>query len=115
MNDILKRIKQTVVDPALQDIKTSTVGYVTAVDYEKQTADVLLIERDGTRRRRNGLAFPKVGAGLLPQSLKPGDRVEVGYRNSQYHSTYISQLYRSGGEELSASYGQELPFSTDLF
>lgn len=114
MNDILKNIKRAIVDPAIQEIKSSTVGYITAIDYKNQAVDILLVEKDGMKRRRNGLSLPKNGSGLIEQPPKPGDRVEVGYRNSHYTSIYIISVYKNDhpSEKLK---GQSLPRSMDLF
>lgn len=114
MNEILKNIKRVIVDPAIQEIKSSTIGYITAIDHENQTVDVVLVEKDGMKRRRNGLSLPKNGSGLIEQTPKPGDRVEVGYRNSQYTSIYIISVYKTNkiNEPLD---GQLLPRSMDLF
>lgn len=115
LSDILRRIKRQIVDPEIKQIKGSTVGYVTAVNLNNQTADILLIERDGTRRRRSGLPFPQTGSGVIQQALKPGDRVEVAYRNSNYQSIYIARLNRDDSHQRHIADGQGLPRSTDLF
>lgn len=115
MNEIMKNIKRTIVDPEIKNIKTSTIGYVTAINESKQTADVLMIERDGNKRRKNNLSFPRTANGLITQSLKSGDKVEIGYRNSNFNSSYIIRLYEKNSNEKKINHGQQLPDFVDLF
>ena len=115
MNHILKRLKNEIVDPAMAEIKSSTVGYVIAVDYTNRTADVSIIEKDGSRRRLSGLAFPQNDRGLYTQSLKAGDTVEIGYRNRNFSSTYIIRLYETYEQDDRLNYGQQITSYTKLY
>ena len=117
MNSTLEKIKKAIVDPEIQKLKNTVIGYVAAVYYESRTCDVFYIDNDGARKEKKGLAFPKDGDGVFTQSLKPGDRVELAYRNQSVNNMYISTVYKrnKSTRELTIPNGQDLPFSTDLF
>lgn len=115
MNQFAKRFKQEIINPEMRKIKSSALGYVTYVDRLNQTANVLMIEKDGTKRRKNDLAFPAPNRGLEVQELKVGDTVEIGYRNNNYKRTYIIRIHEDYAPEKNIENGQQLPFSTDLF
>ena len=117
MNPTLERIKKQIVDPEISKIKNAVVGYVAAVYYATRTCDIVYIDNDGARKTKKNVAFPKDGDGLFTQSLKPGDRVELAYRNQSMHNLYISAVYKKNKTtaDMNIQYGQDLPFSTDLF
>lgn len=114
LSEILKKIKRQIVDPAVKDIRNSAYGYVTEVDFQSKTCNVILIEKDGTRRRKNNLSFD-TGRGLQNQSLKPGDTVEVGYRNNNFKHSYIIRIHEQNAPDIRTTKGQDLPGFTNLF
>ena len=50
MNPTLKKIKETVVDPEIRNLRNTTLGFVTAVYYENRTCDVTFVDRDIDKR-----------------------------------------------------------------
>lgn len=117
MNSTLEKIKKQIVDPEISKIRNAVVGYVAAVYYQTRTCDIVYIDTDGARKTKKNVVFPKDGDGLFTQSLKPGDRVELAYRNQSMQNLYISTVYKKNRKtsDLAISYGQDLPSSTDLF
>ena len=114
MSQLLNKIKRQIVDPALAEIKSSTYGYVTEVNFQSKTCNVIMIEKDGSRRRKNNLSFD-TGRGLQGQSLKPGDTVEIGYRNNNYKHSYIIRIHEQAQPDINTIKGQDLPEFTNLF
>lgn|SRR5574344_1521144 len=114
MSDILNRIKHKIVDPAIQNIKTSALAYVVEVNDADKTANVIVMERDGSKRRKNNLSFD-TGRGLESGYLKVGDTVEIGYRNNNYKHSYIIRIYEQAPSDSTTTKGQDLPYYTNLF
>ena len=116
MNQTLENIKRKIVDPEVAKIKNGVVGYVTAVYYTKRTCDIFYIDNDGMKKKVKNMPFPKDTDGLFGESLKPGDKVELAYRNQTMTNMYISMVYKreKSKSELFVPFGQDLPISTDL-
>lgn|SRR5699024_223264 len=113
MNDIMKNLKRQLVDPAMKQIKSSALGYVVEVNEQLQTANVIIMEKDGQRRRKNNLSFD-TGRGIQSKYLEVGDTVEIGYRNNSYKHSYIVRVHEKYVSDTSASLGQDLPNYMDL-
>lgn len=115
MNEFARKFQQKFVDPQVRAIRSSVLGYVTYVDRVNQKCNVVLIEKDGMRRRKNNLDFPAPNRGLEVQELKVGDTVEVAYRNNNYKHSYILRIHEDYAPDKDIESGQFLPDSTDLF
>lgn len=114
MNDLARRMKQKLVDPALKELKTSTLAHVTEVNWQNKTCNVLIVEKDGNRIRKNNLSFD-TGRGIESMYLQVGDTVEIGYRNNNFKHCYIIRIHEQSVTPSNASYGQDLPNYTNLF
>lgn len=111
-NPLIDTIMKKAVKPYMDTHARTVEGYVAAVDYKKRECDLVYFEPGANvRRYRRGIAFPKDGDGVFHQSLKAGDRVELGFRNLSYQMPYIEHVYREAQteEELKAERGSDLP------
>lgn len=117
MNPTLKKIKNQIVDPEIQALKHTVLGYVAAVYYEKRVCDVVYFDSDGAQRKIKFLKMPENGSGLFNQSLLVGDKVELSFRNKSNQNMYISKTYKSTAKEsdFRVEKGQDLPNYTNLF
>lgn len=117
MNEILRNIQKSVVDPKIAKLKQSVRGFVSAVYYEDRQCDVYYFDVNGAKRRIKRLALPIDGDGVFNQTVKSGDRVEISFRNQKDNAVFISRVYRRAESEYDykVDKGQGLPISTHLF
>lgn len=111
-NPLIDTIMKKAVKPYFEGKAQVVEGYVAAIDYARRECDLVYFEPGANvRRYRRGIAFPKDGDGVFHQSLKTGDRVEVGFRNASYQMPYIQHVYRESQteEEMSIENGKTLP------
>lgn len=111
-NPLIDTIIKKGVQPYMESKARTVEGYICAVDYRKRECDIVFFEPGANvRRYRRGIPFPKDGDGVFHQSLKTGDRVELGFRNLSYQFPYIEHVYREAQsmEELNAESGADLP------
>lgn len=114
MNQILKNIQNQVVNPAIRNIKTSALAYVVEVNDLDKTCNVIIMENDGRKVRKNNLSYD-TGRGLQMNHPKPGDTVEIGYRNNNFNHSYIIRIHEEQPTSSESSLGQDLPNYTTLF
>ena len=114
MSSLLNKLEKQVIQPALASIKSSALGYVMEVNDLNKTANVIIMEKDGTKRRKNNLSFESA-IGIQNQNLKPGDTVEIGYRNNEASHSYIIRVHQSAPAKPFVVNGQNLPNFTNLY
>lgn len=114
MTELLNKLQKKLVDPAVKGIKNSALGYVMEVNDINKTANVIVLEKDGTRRRKNNLSFD-TGRGMQMKNLQPGDTVEIGYRNNEVAHSYIVRVHEPYPTTSFVSNGQDLPRFTNLY
>lgn len=117
MNPTLRKIKQQIVDPEIQAIKHTVLGYIAATYYEDRRCDVVYFDNDGAQRKIKRMHMPENGSGLFDQALLPGDRVELSFRNKSSQNMYISKVYKFTNKknDFRLTKGQDLPNYTGLF
>lgn len=117
MNPTLKKIKRQIVDPEISALKTTVLGHVAAVYYTSRRCDVVYFDNDGSEQKIKKIQMPKNGHGVFEQSLMPGDKVELSFRNKSNQNMFISKVYKTiqEREDFNVSKGQSLPGYTGLF
>jgi hypothetical protein len=86
-------IYNSVVKPALDKISHEAEGIVTGVNYMAQTVDVRWRDHQGGLFRAKGVPLPKDGDGLFRQAVEIGQRVKLGFQDSDHHQPFVSMIY----------------------
>lgn len=93
-NPLIQAIYEKVLQPELNKITHDADGIVVGVNYYQQTVDIQWKESStGAFRTAKEVAIPRDGDGIYRQSIKVGDRVRIGFRNSNFRYPYISMVY----------------------
>ena len=117
MNGTLEKIKKTIVDPAIQNLRNTVVGHICSVDQQSRHCTLVFIDKDGSVRTKRNMALPPDGDGVFRKTIQPGDKVELAYRNQNIDSMYISTVYPkfASKNDFKLEKGQHLPQSTELW
>lgn len=117
MNSVQANILKNVVNPAVQSINHSVLGFVTVVYQDERKVDVTYTDKHAQVRTAKKILFPKYGDGVFTQSLEEGDMVELSYRNQKKENMYISSVMKKEQSytDLLFETGKKLPVSTNLF
>lgn len=116
-NPIVQTIMDKAVRPMLEKQARTVEGVVSYVNYRDQMLDIVYFEPGAqVRRFRKNVPFPKESDGVIGQTIKTGNRVELSFRDNSYQKPYVSKVYKEFQEDhLQVKKGRNLPFHTDLF
>lgn len=116
-NPLIKTIMDKAVRPMLDKQARTVEGVISYVNYKQQLLDIVYFEPGAqVRRFRKGVPFPKESDGVIGQTLKAGERVELSFRDNSFQKPYVSKVYKETQDDaLEVRKGKALPFHTDLF
>lgn len=99
MNPAQQAIFNKIVKPALSSIPYDVEATITKVDYYKQTAEVYFVDEHLQRRTLENLNLPADANGVYRQSLYPGDKVRVAFKNGNHRNPYITMTYKFSSQK----------------
>ncbi|MEI4281663.1 hypothetical protein [Tetragenococcus halophilus] len=117
MNQLQSNIIKNLINPEVRRVKSAVNGFVAVVYQEERKADVYYKDMDGATRLAEKIEFPKYGDGVFSESLQPGDKVELTYKNQQSGDLFISHVAKRGqsSNDFYVEKGTKLPTSIDLY
>lgn len=86
-------IYKNAVKPSIDQLFFDVEGMVIGVNYMKQTVDVWWSDRNGQSGEAKGVPLPKDGDGVYKQSVKIGDKVQLGFLNANNQNPFVTMIY----------------------
>jgi hypothetical protein len=93
MTNPLHGIIRDIVQPQFDRLSFEAEGIVTGVNYTSQTVDVRWRDHHEALFRAKGVPLPKDGDGVFKQAVEIGQRVKLGFTDSDHRRPFVSIVY----------------------